>query len=185
VNQSLNVRSRSYQQTRQLGHRLGELLEGGDVLCLSGDLGAGKTALASGIAAGWGALENVNSPTFVFVHEHHRARDSQRLFHLDCYRLESAADALSIGLDDILAGSDVTVIEWPERILSFLPDERLWIALEQPSAQDERVLIFKPSGSRYERLLEELRRKLESGIQGEIAGKISLETKTQIDADEK
>src|SRR5882724_1986861 len=83
----LKLTSHSVDETVQFGVRLGQRLLGGDVVCLSGDLGAGKTALASGIGKGWGALELVNSPTFVFVHEHRRTDDDVRLYHLDCYRL--------------------------------------------------------------------------------------------------
>src|SRR5258707_11424486 len=86
---TFSLESTSVEQTAYFGARLGKLLGAGDVICLSGPLGAGKTALAAGIAAGWGALEPVNSPTFVFVHEHHRAADALRLYHVDCYRLTS------------------------------------------------------------------------------------------------
>src|SRR5579859_2076084 len=137
MSHDLTILSSTPQKTQQLGVALGALLQGGDVICLSGDLGAGKTALTAGIGVGWGAREGVNSPTFVFVHEHHRARDNLRLFHVDCYRLASEADALSIGLEDMLDSSDVTVIEWPERILPFLPDERLWVTLQALANPEE------------------------------------------------
>src|SRR4051812_31474913 len=85
--------SESPDQTMQFGTCLGQLLAHGDIVCLSGDLGAGKTAFTSGIGKGWGALEIVNSPTFVFVHEHRRRADNMRLYHIDCYRLASLDDA--------------------------------------------------------------------------------------------
>jgi tRNA threonylcarbamoyladenosine biosynthesis protein TsaE len=153
---TLELTSHSPQQTIAIGEQLGKLLAPGDVICLSGDLGAGKTALTSGIAKGWGALEPVNSPTFVFIHEHQRAGDDSRLYHVDCYRLGSEADALSIGLEDVLAGSDVVILEWPERAASLLPVERLWITLEALEAETDRRLDLEAVGERYGLLLEKL-----------------------------
>ena len=149
--------SHNVDQTVDLGIQLGRMLSGGDVICLSGDLGAGKTALTSGIGKGWGALEPVNSPTFVFVHEHRRAADDTRLYHLDCYRLASEEDALSVGVEDILTGHDVVVIEWPERIASFLPPECLWIHLDATDDIAERRITLEATGPRYLALLDELR----------------------------
>src|SRR5579859_4987660 len=125
----LELISQSHDQTVRLGARLGELAQPGDLITLSGTLGAGKTAFASGFGQGWGAKEPVNSPTFVFVHEHHRAADPVRLYHLDCYRLRDESDAESIGLSDMLADNAVLLIEWPERIALHLPIERLAIHL--------------------------------------------------------
>jgi tRNA threonylcarbamoyladenosine biosynthesis protein TsaE len=133
---TITLISHSAAQTVQIGATLGHLLARGDVICLSGDLGAGKTALASGIGRGWGALEPVNSPTFVFVHEHRRRDDDQRLYHVDCYRLSGPDDAESIGIEDVLAGDHPVMIEWPERILPLLPPLRLDILLE-PLDEDE------------------------------------------------
>lgn len=151
--------SHSAAQTVQIGAILGHLLARGDVICLAGDLGAGKTALAAGIGSGWGALEPVSSPTFVFVHEHRRRDDDQRLYHVDCYRLSGADDAESIGMEDILAGEHPVVIEWPERILPLLPPLRLDILLE-PLDEDEgdtlRRLTVTAIGARAEQLLDAL-----------------------------
>jgi tRNA threonylcarbamoyladenosine biosynthesis protein TsaE len=159
---TLEVTSHNREQTAQIGAVLGQLLRGDDVVCLSGDLGAGKTAFTSGVAEGWGAKEPVNSPTFVFVHEHTRPTDSMRLYHLDCYRIASEDDAISIGLEDILAGQDVVVIEWPEQVESFLPEARLWVELEAPNLDGDptrRQITFKATGSRYKSLLQSLIRR--------------------------
>jgi len=150
----LDFVSHSLDQTLAAGAALGKRLAPGDVICLSGDLGAGKTALMGGIGRGWGALEPINSPTFVLIHEHHRAADSVRLYHLDCYRLSSEADAASIGLEDLLTGNDVVVMEWPERVESLLPVERLWIELETLDETTRRLTITG-SGPRYETLIKE------------------------------
>ncbi len=155
---SLDLTSHSVEQTVALGVRLGQLLVGGDVICLSGDLGAGKTALTFGIAKGWGALEPVNSPTFVFIHEHRRARDDGRLYHVDCYRLGSLDDAESVGIEDVLAGDGVVIIEWPERISPLLPAERFWISLDILDAAMGRQITLHATGPRYEALLDEFQR---------------------------
>lgn len=152
----LDLISHSAEQTRRLGVRLGTLLQPGDIVCLSGELGAGKTALAAGIGAGWGALTILNSPTFNLVHEHHRDADDSRLYHLDCYRLGSEAEAETMGLDDIFDGQSTVIIEWPEHIASLLPKQRLWIEL-RIFETTRRNLLFVPYGSRYENLIEAFR----------------------------
>ncbi len=155
---TLDFTSNSLEQTTRLGVRLGELLAAGDLICLSGDLGAGKTAFAAGVGRGWRAREVVNSPTFVFSHEHRRDVDDVLLYHVDCYRLSGAEDAESIGIADILAGDSVVLIEWPERILSILPAERLWISLVAADVPTRRQIQFRASGTRYQTLLDSFRR---------------------------
>lgn len=152
----LDIISHSAEQTRRLGNRLGTLLQAGDVICLSGDMGAGKTVFAAGIGKGWGAQTAITSPTFNLVHEHTREADSQRLYHLDCYRLKSVEDAESIGLDDVLSGRGPVILEWPEHIESALPKQRLWIELRilEPT---RRNFIFEGSGERYEKLMNQFR----------------------------
>lgn len=151
-----DIISHSVEQTRRLGVRLGSLLQAGDMICLSGDLGAGKTAFAIGIGEGWGAKVPLTSPTFSLVHEHERARDKLLLFHLDCYRLHSPADADTIGIDDILSGRGAVVIEWPEHIDAALPRERLGIELHiiEPT---RRNFLFDATGKHYETLLDQFR----------------------------
>ncbi len=148
--------STSVDQTLQLGRQIGTLLQAGDVVCLSGDLGTGKTALTRGIGAGWGAQESITSPTFTLIHEHHRIADDQILYHIDSYRLHTAQDAWAIGLDDMLYGESAIVIEWPENILTVLPVERLWIGLVY-MGENERQLTITATGARYQRLLDSLR----------------------------
>lgn len=149
---TLEFTSHHVDATIQLGKQLGMLLEAGDVICLSGNLGAGKTALTRGIGAGWQAQEPVTSPTFTLIHEHHRAHDAQPLYHVDCYRLSGAEEAWGIGLEDLLHGDGVAVLEWPENIADALPDERLWIDLDI-QGDDERRLRLHATGTRYCTLL--------------------------------
>src|SRR5512139_2671207 len=90
--QSLEFISRSAEQTRRAGMRLGALLRTGDLVCLVGDLGTGKTTLMQGVSAGWGSLDAASSPTFVLVNVYRRP-DGKRLYHLDAYRLSGAGEA--------------------------------------------------------------------------------------------
>lgn len=151
--------SHNVDETYQIGRRLGTLLQAGDIVCLSGDLGAGKTALARGIGRGWGALEAVTSPTFTLVHEHHRNQNGHMLYHIDCYRLQRSADAWSIGLDDLLHDDGILVIEWPEHIADVLPPEHLWIAIDMLD-ETRRRLHFRPAGPHFHALAETLRQDL-------------------------
>jgi tRNA threonylcarbamoyladenosine biosynthesis protein TsaE len=149
--------SRSAEQTRRLGMRLGALLRPGDLVCLQGDLGAGKTTLVQGVARGWGALDEVSSPTFVLVNAYRRA-DAGQLFHFDAYRVESAAEAEELDLDALLAQGPL-MVEWPERVDAILPPERLWGVLEYES-EEHRAMRFAAYGKRYEQLLDELQHRV-------------------------
>lgn len=149
--------SRNTEQTRRVGMRLGALLQPGDVVCLVGDLGAGKTTLVQGIAAGWGSLDQVSSPTFVLVNVYRRA-DGERLFHLDTYRLSGASEAEDLDLDAMLEHGPL-VIEWADRIRTALPEQRLWINLNLAN-DDQRDLVLLAQGGRYQALLTILRRQI-------------------------
>lgn len=147
--------SESAEETYRFGRALGEQLRAGDVIGLTGNLGAGKTVLARGIGAGWGALEPVTSPTFVLIHEHRRPQDREVLYHIDCYRLQGAADAEGIGLDDLLNSDGAAVLEWPENIAYVLPAERLSIALDHLD-DTRRLITVAALGHHYQRHLRAL-----------------------------
>lgn len=151
---TLEFFSRSPEQTRRVGMRLGGLLQTGDVICLQGELGAGKTTLMQGIAQGWGSLDAVSSPTFVLINIYRRP-DATQLFHLDAYRLESVPEAEELDIDTLLSQGPL-VVEWPERIEPVLPDERLWMKLDYV-AEEHREMQFTTRGERYESLLAALR----------------------------
>lgn len=148
--------SSSPQHTESLGISLGELLQAGDVICLSGDLGAGKTVYSRGIGAGWGADAPLTSPTFNLVQAHRRAIDDVRLFHIDCYRLSGPGDADSIGLDDILDSNATALLEWPERIETVLPAARMWIDIRDGGGS-QRHFVCQARGDRYVALLARYR----------------------------
>lgn len=146
-------------RTEAIGAALGALSAPGDFICLSGELGAGKTVLSRGIGAGWGATPPLSSPTYNLVHEHKRPADNRRLYHLDFYRIEGAREAETLGIDDILDSGDIVIFEWPERILEMLPAERLWIDITMRD-DDVRVLDFVARGERYRTLVYALCSKL-------------------------
>lgn len=104
---------------------------------LSGNLGAGKTTFAKGVAAGLGAAapEEISSPTFALIHEH----GGGRLYHVDLYRLDTEAEAASLGLDEILAQPAVVLLEWAEKFPGLLPEERVEIRIE-PQADESRLI---------------------------------------------
>jgi len=146
--------SRSPEQTRRLGMRLGALIQPGDLICLQGDLGTGKTTFVQGVAQGWGTLDAVSSPTFVLVNIYRR-QDGARLSHFDAYRIETLGEAEELDLDALLS-QGALFVEWPERVEHILPSERLWAWLEYES-EEHRAMRFAAHGRRYESLLEDLR----------------------------
>lgn len=152
----LDIISHSADQTGRLGARLGQLLRAGDVVCLSGDMGAGKTVFSSGIGRGWGSQTPVTSPTYNLVHQHRRKADALILYHLDCYRLKGVEDTDSIGLDDMLDSKGIIIFEWAERIVEALPEHHLWVEL-RVIEETRRNFVLEARGNRYETLLREFR----------------------------
>ena len=152
--------SRSPEQTRRVGMKLGALLQKGDLVCLSGDLGAGKTTLMQGIAQGFGSLDNVTSPTFVLVNQYRRS-DGLNIHHMDAYRMAGASEAEDLDLD-LMLESGVMVVEWAERIQPVLPSECLWIKMRY-IADEQRGMVISASGPRMEALLGQFRKKVFGG----------------------
>lgn len=157
---TLEFFSRSAEQTRRIGMRLGAMLKPGDLVCLSGDLGSGKTTLVQGLAQGWGSLDAVSSPTFVLVNEYHRP-DGQTLFHLDAYRMASWMEAEDLDVDRMVTNGAM-VVEWPERINPALPISRLLVQMRW-IADEQRSMTFLPHGQRYDSLVTEFRRHVFGG----------------------
>lgn len=140
------------EETRQLGVRLAELLKPGDVLALEGDLGAGKTTFAQGVARGLGVEEAVDSPTFTIIKEY---QGRLPFYHMDVYRLESPDEDL--GWDEFFFGDGVTLVEWAGRIEELLPDHTVRIALTVGKT-GERFVTLAPDVERVRRICRELRR---------------------------
>jgi len=136
--------------TSRLGAALATVALPGDLICLWGDLGAGKTHLAKAIGAGLGISDTIVSPSFVLMAEY---AGRLPLFHLDPYRLTDAGDAISGGLIDERQASGVTVIEWPERLGDALPDERLDVRIDGVG-DDPRTIVLIPGSEDYDRYVE-------------------------------
>ena len=117
--------SHSPAETIALARTLAATLRRGDVLALSGDLGAGKTHFVKGLAASLGTAASVTSPTFTLIHEYPGGR--LPLYHFDFYRLDDADEALRIGLDEYLDGDGICVIEWAEKFPTLLPPHTRWL----------------------------------------------------------
>jgi tRNA threonylcarbamoyladenosine biosynthesis protein TsaE len=141
--------------------RLGPLLKNGDVICLVGDLGSGKTTFVQGLVAGWGSLDQVTSPTFVLVNLYRRF-DGERFYHLDAYRLTDGREAEELDLETMVEGG-VLAIEWAERIDSALPADYLRVTLRYIDVE-QRDLIFSPVGERYNSLISGLRKRVYGGL---------------------
>jgi len=150
--ESRTFHTHSPGETRALAERLGRLLRAGDVLCLIGDLGAGKTTFTQGLALGLGLPEDepVNSPTFTLVAEHPGGR--LPLYHFDVYRLPDSSGLYALAFDEYMDGDGVVVIEWADKIADALPSDRLDITLN-PGTGDERTVTMTPRGEHSSKAL--------------------------------
>lgn len=155
------LETESTAETQAVAAQLARRLRGGDVVALIGDLGAGKTAFTQGLAAGLGITAPVTSPTFVLINRY-RAADGRVLQHADCYRLaDASAEMWDIGLTDLMAGDEIVVIEWADRIADLLPAERLEITFAYLT-ENRRRLTFVGHGARWTTLVRRLRASVSS-----------------------
>ncbi len=149
-----SVITASPEQTWRAGEMLGARLGAGDLVCLYGDLGAGKTSFSYGIALGLGVQgQYISSPTFTFINEY---KGRVPLYHIDLYRLKDPSELESIGFDEYIDSDGVTVIEWAERAEDELPAESLSVYLSYVD-DHSREIGFLAEGERYQKLLQELR----------------------------
>lgn len=136
--------TRSVDETRSLGEEIARrVLRAGDFVVLDGELGAGKTALAQGVAKGLGVHGRVTSPTFVIAREHEGAVP---LTHVDAYRLAGPADLVDLGFDDLVRPDGVTLVEWGERVVAALPEDRLEVRIRQSFPTVGPAPVPVPSG---------------------------------------
>ena len=147
--------SHSADQTSRLGVRLGSMLQPGMVICLEGDLGAGKTTLVQGIAQGFGSTGRVTSPTFVIVNQYPRP-DGMQIYHADAYRLapEDPFDLAILDVEQALE-TGVLIVEWADRLKESLPEEHIWIEMNW-MGQDARHFILTPTGKQNKAILKTL-----------------------------
>lgn len=142
-------------ETREFGIKFGELLRPGDVVCLNGELGAGKTTLTKSIGLGLEVDDYITSPTFSLINEY---EGRYPVYHFDVYRLENTDELYDLGFDEYFYGKGVSIIEWADKIENFLPEERVVLDIEYGDNIDERRINIKIYGNRYKEILEELDR---------------------------
>lgn len=137
------MRSHTAEETRQIGIRLSQHLKAGDVVLLEGDLGAGKSELARGVARGLGITGPVPSPSFTILNAYDEGRIP--LYHFDWYRIEDPGEIYEMGMDEMLGGDGIALIEWSERASECLPDRRLSIRI-QAVDENAREITLHPQG---------------------------------------
>jgi len=140
-------------ETEKFGIKLGSLLLKGDIICLNGDLGAGKTTFTKSVGLGLGVAEYITSPTFSLINQY---RGRYPVYHFDVYRLENIDEIFDLGFDEYFYGEGVCIIEWADRIKNILPEDRFEVYLDKGQGEDERVLKIEAFGERYEELMREL-----------------------------
>lgn len=151
---SMTIEVKSENEMKDYGRRLGALLQGGEILELVGDVGAGKTTLSKGIAAGMGVDEDVQSPSFTISRVYDTA-SGLRLAHYDFYRLHDAGIMTAELHETLNDNKTVTLIEWAEIVSGVLPADRLTVSITSPS-ETARSVELKAGGEKSRRLLEEL-----------------------------
>lgn len=149
----IKILSNGEQQTYDLGYKLGTLLQRKDIVCMTGDLGAGKTTLTKGIAEGLGVTECVTSPTFTIIHEY---MGRMPLYHFDVYRIQHVEEMEDLGYEEYFYGDGVCIIEWASQIEEIIPKEHLWIHMTKNMEQDCREIEIKGTTLHFEKIIEEL-----------------------------
>jgi tRNA threonylcarbamoyladenosine biosynthesis protein TsaE len=150
----IRIESGSEKDTHTVGVRLGQAAPPGSFIALYGDLGAGKSVLARGVARGLGVERAVQSPTFTLLNVYEEGR--LPLYHFDVYRLESGEELEALGYEESFYGPGVTVMEWPQRAEYLLPAHRLDVLIEAGDGPEQRVLRLTPHGAAAERMAREV-----------------------------
>lgn len=150
----MEIKLNSLQETEEFGIRLGKLLKSGDILCLNGDLGAGKTTMTKSIGIGLDVEEYITSPTFALINQY---RGRIPVYHFDVYRLENADELYDLGFDEYFFGNGVCIIEWAEKINKMIPKEKIVINIQKGNNENERILHIDGYGKSYEDIIKELK----------------------------
>lgn len=143
----------SVEKTIELGEKIGALVNSGDIICLTGDLGTGKTHFVKGLAKGLGISDYITSPTFTIVNEY---EGRLKLYHFDVYRIEDPDEVNAIGFDEYIFSDAVSIIEWSNYIEELIPDEALRVNISKDLSKGEnyRNIDIKYTGERYSYLKE-------------------------------
>lgn len=124
---TINLHSNSSEETIEFGAKIGSLLKKGDIIALQGTLGAGKTTITKGIARALNVEDTITSPTFCLISEY---EGKMPLYHMDVYRLDGEEDFINLGVEDMIYGNGVSLIEWSEKIMNQLPKKTIILKLE-------------------------------------------------------
>lgn len=151
----MEIISQSVKDTLSIGRKIAKNLQRGDIVCLFGEFGAGKTVLVKGIALGQGIQKDkIISPSFIFLRQHY-AKTKAPFYHFDLYRLKTPKDILALGYEEYFYGDGLTVVEWADRLMHLLPKEYLKIELFIRN-NSFRLLKFTGIGRRYKELLRKI-----------------------------
>lgn len=148
----IRLTSEQEKTTYKIGFKLGTMLQRGDVVCLTGDLGAGKTTMAKAISEALGVKEDVTSPTFSIIHEY---LGRIPVYHFDAYRIRKIEELEDLGFEEYFYGEGVCIVEWASVIEEIIPEKRLWIHIS--SAGEGRILDFEGTSSHFIEIIEELK----------------------------
>ncbi|WP_027339454.1 tRNA (adenosine(37)-N6)-threonylcarbamoyltransferase complex ATPase subunit type 1 TsaE [Halonatronum saccharophilum] len=149
----LKIKTSNPEETFEFGKKLGNKLNPGDIVCLQGDLGAGKTSLAKGICAGLGVTVDITSPTYTIVNEY---RGRMRVNHMDLYRISKEQQLTDIGFEDYIYGDGVSIIEWPDKSGTLMPDNYLDINMKGQG--NDREIRIIPQANKFIGLITELKK---------------------------
>lgn len=144
---------RNLDETEEFGVKLGKALKKGDILCLNGSLGAGKTTLTKSIGLGLGVSEYITSPTFALINQY---SGRLPLYHFDVYRLENVEEIYDLGFDEYFYGNGVCIIEWADKIEKMIPKEKIVIDIGKTEDLDSRIIKLSGYQKRYTELVREL-----------------------------
>ncbi|WP_191013655.1 tRNA (adenosine(37)-N6)-threonylcarbamoyltransferase complex ATPase subunit type 1 TsaE [Treponema zioleckii] len=136
---TLNFHTKSAEETIELGKKIGNMLRGGEIIAMQGTLAAGKTTITKGIASALGVKDTITSPTFCLISEY---EGKIPLYHMDVYRLDSGEDFINLGVEDIIYGKGVSIIEWSEKVMEELPRETIILKLEPIESTTERNITI-------------------------------------------
>jgi len=150
----MQIKIRNLEETKIIGKFIAKNLTKGTVICLDGDLGAGKTTLTQFIAKEFGINENITSPTFTIIKEYEGILP---FYHMDVYRIDSEDDMYDLGYEDYIYSEGVCIIEWSQKISNMLPPDRINIYIERTVDENSRVFSIEGKGNVYEKILEELK----------------------------
>lgn len=150
----MKIEVRNLKDTETVGKIIARNLEKGTVLCLDGDLGAGKTTLTQFIAKEFGVNEYITSPTFTIIKEY---QGKLPFYHMDVYRIDSEDDMYDLGYEEYIYSEGITIIEWSNKIINMLPENRINIYIQSGNDDYLRLLSVNGKGHTYDKIIEELK----------------------------